>query len=102
VKTLAQSHTEDAIRTLVEIMKNPKYSAVSRVSAAVAILDRGWGKPSQMIVTDGDMPGVYVHLGGDPSLDEWMAIVVPRCRSNVDDEEPEDDDPTTYAKRLPS
>jgi hypothetical protein len=36
-------------------MKNPKYSAVSRVSAAVAILDRGWGKPSQMIVTDGDM-----------------------------------------------
>jgi hypothetical protein len=33
-------------------MKEPRASAAARVSAAVALLDRGWGKPSQAIQMD--------------------------------------------------
>lgn len=45
VKALARGWTEDAVATLAEIMNNPKASHSSRVSAANALLDRGWGKP---------------------------------------------------------
>ena len=41
---IARSHTEQAIYTLVDITKNGRTDA-ARVSAANAILDRGYGKP---------------------------------------------------------
>ena len=40
---IARSHTEQAINTLVDITKNGRTDA-ARVSAANAILDRGYGK----------------------------------------------------------
>jgi hypothetical protein len=52
---LARAHTEEAIRVLVEVMNNKKASPSARVSAASAILDRGYGKPPQAITgPDGD------------------------------------------------
>jgi hypothetical protein len=39
----------DAINTLASIMKNPKTPAAARISAAQAILDRGYGRPPQGI-----------------------------------------------------
>ena len=47
VRSLARQHTEAAISTLVEVMNNPKAQSRSRVSAAMALLDRGWGKPKE-------------------------------------------------------
>jgi hypothetical protein len=44
VAKAAREKTTEAIETLYTIMINPKASASSRVSAAVAILERGWGK----------------------------------------------------------
>ena len=41
---LARSHTETAIQTLVDIMKNEASSDAGRVSAVNSILDRGYGK----------------------------------------------------------
>jgi hypothetical protein len=49
VRDLARSCTEAAVRTLVEIMTNPKAPAAARVAAAVAVLDRGWGRPPQAV-----------------------------------------------------
>lgn len=49
VRELAQAYTEGAIRTLAEIMLNVKANPTSRAMAAQALLDRGWGKPSQQI-----------------------------------------------------
>ena len=46
---LAQVHTEDAIKTLVEIATTKKYGASARVAAAIALLDRGWGRPRQAL-----------------------------------------------------
>lgn len=47
VRELARQHTEDAIRTLVEAL-TAKNEAV-RVSAAEALLSRGWGKPTTTV-----------------------------------------------------
>ena len=52
VRELAQSQTENAIATLVSVMENAKAPPASRVAAATAILDRGWGKPVQPVVGD--------------------------------------------------
>lgn len=49
IRDLARKHTEDAISTLIEIAQNKKASHSARVQAAVALLDRGWGKPAQYV-----------------------------------------------------
>ena len=45
VRELARQHTETAINVLVEICEHGQ-SEVARIAAAVALLDRGWGKPT--------------------------------------------------------
>jgi hypothetical protein len=47
LRDLARKHTEVAITTLVECMANKDGKV--RVAAANAILDRGWGKPEQVV-----------------------------------------------------
>ena len=47
IRSLARSHTQLAIRTLVGIAAQRSASDSSRVAAATALLDRGWGKPKQ-------------------------------------------------------
>lgn len=51
VRELARAHTEDALSTLASIMKNEDAPPAARVSAAAHILDRGYGKPQQSIVS---------------------------------------------------
>ena len=46
IRSLARSHTNMAIKILAGIAKDGTNEA-ARVSAAVALLDRGWGKPAQ-------------------------------------------------------
>lgn len=59
VRDLAREHTETAITALVEIMTTGE-SAAARVAAAQAILDRGWGKPTQTVAGDSDAPAIQV------------------------------------------
>lgn len=47
VRDLARQHTEEAIKTLVAVVKSPKASDSAKVQAATALLDRAWGKPHQ-------------------------------------------------------
>lgn len=47
LKDIAREHTLDAVQTLVEVMGDTEAPHPARVSAASAILDRGWGKPVQ-------------------------------------------------------
>ena len=55
VRDLARQHTAAAVETLLTVMQGKKSPAHARVSAAVAILDRGWGRPAQAIAgPDGD------------------------------------------------
>jgi hypothetical protein len=54
IRSLAQAHTEDAIKTLAQITNQADASPAARVSAAIALLDRGWGKSTQPISPDAD------------------------------------------------
>ena len=47
IRSLARSHTRTAVNVLVGIMRSKDATAAARVSAANAILDRGWGKTAQ-------------------------------------------------------
>jgi hypothetical protein len=45
VRNLARDHTTLAVETLVEICQHGE-SEAARIGAAVALLDRAWGKPT--------------------------------------------------------
>ncbi len=49
VEEIARDHTEVALRTLVAIMSGTQFRDSARVSAACAILDRGWGRAPQTV-----------------------------------------------------
>jgi hypothetical protein len=52
IRSLARSHTKTALNVLVGIMRSKDATAAARVSAANAILDRGWGKATQPVGND--------------------------------------------------
>lgn len=72
--SLARSHAKLAVEALVDELKNGKGS--SRVSAASAILDRGFGKSRQSLDLEGNLDvdpvlpdeilnvldGIYMHM----------------------------------------
>lgn len=47
IQSLAREKTKAALNTLAEIMENTEAPHAARVSAACALLDRGYGKPTQ-------------------------------------------------------
>ena len=60
IRSLARSHTRTALNILVQVMRNKDATPAARVSAANAILDRGWGKAIQAI-ENGDRPLELIH-----------------------------------------
>ena len=94
VKELAKEHTVEAIQTLVSIMTNPKFAPAARVSAANALLDRGYGRPAQHVT--GEVAASYVARLPEPakSAEEWIAsladapnkplLSAPVCRQDED------------------
>lgn len=56
IRSLARAHTEAAINCLAGIMNQEQAPHAARVSAATALLDRGWGKPTQPIAGDDESP----------------------------------------------
>ena len=61
IRSLARSHTRTAVRVLVGIMRCKDATPAARVSAANAILDRGWGKATQPLENGGDSPLELIH-----------------------------------------
>jgi hypothetical protein len=49
VQNAARDYSTEAIETLARIMRNPKLPAAAQIAAACALLDRGYGTPSQTI-----------------------------------------------------
>lgn len=69
LREAAQAFTDDALSVLAEIMRDDEQPAASRVSAASAILDRGHGKPTQVM----DTTVRLADVSDEPvvSEDEW-------------------------------
>ena len=61
IRSLARSHTRAALRVLVGIMRSKDATAAARVSAANAILDRGWGKARQQMENGEDGVLEIIH-----------------------------------------
>lgn len=64
IKSIARQHTARAIAVLAGIMDEPKAPPAARVAAITALLDRGWGKPTQPVSGDDDAPGISIIVTG--------------------------------------
>ena len=79
VKALAREHTAAAIETLASILKNTAATESSRVQAATALLDRGWGKPLQQLEVG--EAGAFSDMD-ETSLDAFIAHAAARLSSH--------------------
>ena len=79
VAKAAREHTAEALETLAAIMRDKKATASARVSAAVAILERAWGKAPQTI----DLRRLDPNQMKEIADDELIAII-----AADDDDEP--------------
>lgn len=70
IKAAAALHGADMIETLAKIAKDGKKPAATRVAAAVALLDRGYGKPQQSVQVDAKL---QLSKLSDEELDERIA-----------------------------
>ena len=61
IRSLARSHTRTALNVLVRVMRSKDATAAGRVSAANAILDRGWGRAPQAIQNGDDGALELIH-----------------------------------------
>ncbi len=61
IRSLARSHTRTAINVLVGVMRSKDATHTARVSAANAILDRGWGKAAQALETSDNGALELIH-----------------------------------------
>lgn len=59
IAEMAKDHAAKALEVLVSVANNAKSPAPARVSAATAILDRGYGKPRQSVDMDGAFTGAF-------------------------------------------
>jgi hypothetical protein len=61
IRSLARDHTKTAINVLVGVMRSKNATHAARVSAANAILDRGWGKAAQALENGNDSALELIH-----------------------------------------
>ena len=61
IRSLARGHTRAALNVLVCVMRNKDATPAARVSAANAILDRGWGKATQPLQNGDDGALELIH-----------------------------------------
>ena len=71
LRDLAREHTEECINALIGIVRESDNDPARR-AAATDLLDRGWGKPTQPLAGDPDMPPVDWAKAPEPVL-AWMA-----------------------------
>lgn len=70
IKVLARQYTAEALEALVAVVRESESDA-ARVSAANALLDRGYGKPSQVLSGDENGgPHRFVIETGVPRADD--------------------------------
>jgi hypothetical protein len=87
---LARENAVDAMQTLIDISKNPRAPEPSRIAASAVILDRGYGKASQVTMSANLTNGKATDLTGD-QLDKRIEQALKRV-----------EDITTRAPKAPA
>jgi hypothetical protein len=85
VQEMARARTPQAIEALTAALNNPR----ERVAAAIALLDRGWGKPKQPLSGDGERP-VAIEFTWASALDTDNEGAAPAANPVTIDAERED------------
>lgn len=73
LRDLARTHTATALNTLIELMQHDPNGKV-RLEAANAVLDRGYGKPSQSVSVDADVRTTVTKKLADLTDEELAEI----------------------------
>ena len=60
IRSMARGYTAKCVQVLAGLMTNEQTPPNTRVQAAMALLDRGWGKPVQGVAGEPDEPPVRV------------------------------------------
>ena len=81
VRQLARQHTALAIQKLAQIAEHGQ-SEMAQIAAANALLDRGWGRPTQPVSGDDEMPPVGIGWGAlqEAERDQLVAVLVAGLR----------------------
>jgi hypothetical protein len=61
IRSLARGYTRTALNVLFGVMRSKDATATAKVSAANAILDRGWGKATQPVGNSDDGALELIH-----------------------------------------
>jgi hypothetical protein len=73
VRDLARGYTVLAITTLARIAEKGK-TETAQIAASTALLDRGWGKPTQILAGDPDMPPVRLTVEEERAAREQRRV----------------------------
>lgn len=84
-----------AVQTLVEICQNRRINPNARVSAAVALLDRGFGKPeqTQQIVAPGNGRSGVMLIPSADGEDAWLQLATQHHAKMLASHGPHSQDP---------
>jgi hypothetical protein len=82
VVALARTHTEAAIQTLAECLRDPRH----KVQAAAILLDRAWGRPTQPLAGDADAGPVHYVFSWASAQPETDAPVIDAAASTDADD----------------
>jgi hypothetical protein len=88
VQELARQKSPEAINTLSSIMNDEKAPPAGRVAAANALLDRGYGKPTQPItqtlakidpgsISDEELAAIAINAASVPGPRTYVSVLLP-------------------------
>lgn len=84
LRELCRASTKEAVETLLTIMRSKKTPAAAKVTASVALLDRGYGKPVQAIEHSGAMNYSHTSELSDADLERIAGTgKKPRGKTNL-------------------
>ncbi len=80
IASLARAHTETVINVLVSLVKREDVAPAARISAGTALLDRGWGKPTQSVNLHDERPPITEIINEivDPENPDKKKYVIER------------------------
>jgi hypothetical protein len=103
LRVLARKHTRTAVATLLGLMTSEKVAPPYRISAANSLMDRGWGRPAQMLANeDGSALGLriteIVNTIVDPRVNDGAPTLLGEARDAAQLDAPDEtSDPAVAA-----
>lgn len=77
---MARKHATEAIEKLVALMRSDKEEM--QYKGAIALLDRGFGKPTEFVELTGEDGGA-IKTTSIPAIDSWIGTVLRKSEENI-------------------